>query len=319
MLTNHTTTLTRPHSLFAFALVGIVALTLAFVPRTVMAQETETAEAEDSGPDLQAILQAQSMEDFDEQLKKLKEEGIEPQLEAELELLGAFRSGKPERIREALPNAPPEIDAEKSVLFNDRDEYTGFVKLLELTLALDEGNEEKAKELIGESIWLATRNAQPILQMVDAYKLKKQMADLELPMETEIKTSQGETVTLASLAEGKKALLIDFWASWCGPCIQAMPELGKRAEELEPENVVVVGMNVDDTAEAADEFRKERGFKFPWLMEPEGSPFSKMLQIDSIPRMVLVKPDGKVLFNAHPNDTTSLNEALSELEVSVEL
>ena len=70
-------------------------------------------------------------------------------------------------------------------------------------------------------------------------------------------------------------------------------------------------MNTEN-ADKAEGVRRKRGIEFTWLVEPNGRPLSQMLKINSIPRMILVNPEGKVLFNGHPMDD-ELTTALAEL------
>ena len=120
-------------------------------------------------------------------------------------------------------------------------------------------------------------------------------------LDMDIETSAGAKTSLAKLVEGKHGVLLDFWASWCGPCMRLMPELKKKAKKYEGLGIVVAGMNTEN-ASKAEKVRKEREIGFSWLVEPSGRPFSKMLKINSIPRMILLDPEGKVLFNGHPMD-----------------
>ena len=145
------------------------------------------------------------------------------------------------------------------------------------------------------------------------------MANLRIPMDMKIASADGEEKTLTQWLGGNQALLIDFWASWCGPCIQLMPELRAKAEALPDQGVVVMGMNTDadDPVSKAKKTRSDHKMELmPWLLEPESRPLSQMLMINSIPRMILVSPEGKVLYNGHPMDP-GLKAALAKLEVKI--
>jgi len=145
-------------------------------------------------------------------------------------------------------------------------------------------------------------------------KRQDEMSKLAFPMDTEILGSDGKKHTLASLAKGKKAVLLDFWATWCGPCVRLMPELVKKEEMLKEHGILVAGMNTEQDLEKAENFRKKKKIEMTWLVEPDGRPFSKLLKIDSIPRMIMVSPEGKILYNGHPK-SEELHVALEKFGV----
>lgn len=150
-------------------------------------------------------------------------------------------------------------------------------------------------------------------EMIDAY-----ISDLVLPLDSPLRDLNGEALTLGELVDGNKALLLDFWASWCGPCMRLMPELQKRAVSLSEQGVYVAGVNTDqeEPLEKAAAVKKENNMDMPWLVEAEGMPLSQALMVDSIPRVVLIAPDGRVLFSGHPLDA-ALGDALQELGVDL--
>src|SRR4030095_8499361 len=93
---------------------------------------------------------------------------------------------------------------------------------------------------------------------------------------------------------------------------------------LLPQQVTVVGVNVEAGDEAglvvakkkAQKVKTNQKIDFAWMLEPPDRPFSKMLNIDSLPRAVVVTPDGKILYDGHPDDP-ELAEALKKLDVSL--
>lgn len=160
-------------------------------------------------------------------------------------------------------------------------------------------------------------------QLVDQYQMQLEreaaLANLQVPMSLEIRQPDGSSVSLASLAQGQKAILVDFWASWCGPCMRLMPELLKKQKALAPQGVYVAGLNCEDEdpLAKATQVKSEQGMDMPWLVEDEARTLSRLLQINSIPHMALIGPDGKLLWAGHPMDK-GLNAALAKLGVTLE-
>jgi len=207
------------------------------------------------------------------------------------------------------------FDPTASAGIKSADEVRSFIAYVKAVRAQSQGDEKGFKKQILEAIWLSPAQAPLFIQVIEKIRLESKMAHLKVDLNTVVSMHNGEVTTLADQLGGKKALLIDFWASWCGPCMRLMPELKKKAESLAPQGIVVVGMNKDDENAPAltAKIHDEQGIEFPWLIEPAERPFTKLLEIESIPRMVLINPEGKVLFNGHPQDP-ALWVALQKLD-----
>lgn len=210
------------------------------------------------------------------------------------------------------------FDPAQSAGIKSADDIRAFIEYTKALDALGKKDEAGYKKHVLEAIWLSPTQAQLFAQSIDKGRREAKMETMKIDLKLALVTSTGEATTLGDQMAGKKAVLLDFWASWCGPCIQLMPELKKKAEHLSKHGIVVAGMNKDDeNAEAvAEKVRGEQDIEFPWLIEPADRPFTKMLEIESIPRMVLVGPDGKVLYNGHPQDP-GLWSALQKIDPAI--
>lgn len=106
-------------------------------------------------------------------------------------------------------------------------------------------------------------------------------------------TLEGQTIELSDLRG--KVVVLDFWATWCGPCVQAMPHMEELATEFAGEGLVVLGVN-QDRPNAEDQVRSfvaDRGVSFTQVMDPDHNIGSKY-QVRAIPRTVVIGPEGKI-------------------------
>ncbi|MFM7133346.1 MAG: TlpA family protein disulfide reductase [Planctomycetota bacterium] len=101
----------------------------------------------------------------------------------------------------------------------------------------------------------------------------------------------GNEVTLASLAG--KVVLLDFWATWCGPCKAAMPTIQKLHDEYGPKGVVILGVNTwEQKADAAKDYMASKKFTYGCLLK--GDDLAKAYGVSGIPTLVVIGKDGTV-------------------------
>jgi cytochrome c biogenesis protein CcmG, thiol:disulfide interchange protein DsbE len=65
-----------------------------------------------------------------------------------------------------------------------------------------------------------------------------------------------------------KVVVLNFWATWCPPCVEETPSLNKLEKYIEPRNGVVLGVSVDEDPAAYEKFLKDQGVVFPTFREP---------------------------------------------------
>lgn len=100
----------------------------------------------------------------------------------------------------------------------------------------------------------------------------------------------GRTHSLASLRG--KVVLLDFWASWCGPCRRSMPHIEALHREYGRKGLVVLGVNAEPAAKAKD-YLQANGVTFPTLID-NGGDVGRQFQVSGIPTTVLIDRSGRV-------------------------
>lgn len=99
-----------------------------------------------------------------------------------------------------------------------------------------------------------------------------------------------------SLADLDGPIVVNFWASWCGPCAQEAPHLAALAEQYGPKGVSVVGVNVRDTVVNAEAFEREYGIDYPSWDDESAQIASQFgaLGPAGLPSTVLIDTEHKV-------------------------
>jgi cytochrome c biogenesis protein CcmG, thiol:disulfide interchange protein DsbE len=91
-----------------------------------------------------------------------------------------------------------------------------------------------------------------------------------------------------------KAVYLDFWASWCGPCKQSFPWMNEMQAKYAAQGFAVVGINVDAKQADATSFLQQTPAKFDIAFDAKGAS-PRSYGVKGMPSSVLIGPDGKVL------------------------
>jgi thiol-disulfide isomerase/thioredoxin len=103
---------------------------------------------------------------------------------------------------------------------------------------------------------------------------------------------QGNQVSLSDFT-GQKAVMIDFWASWCGPCKRAMPHTQKVHDDY-GDQVQVLAISLDGSKEEASNFIQSEGYTFTVLWDAKVQDVAEQYSVTGIPHMVFIDKDGNI-------------------------
>jgi thiol-disulfide isomerase/thioredoxin len=113
----------------------------------------------------------------------------------------------------------------------------------------------------------------------------------------EFTSLSGEQVNLASLKG--KVVLIDFWATWCGPCLRVMPDLIETYRQYHDKGFEIIGISLDKDKSQLEKYMQEMGITWQQYYDglAWGNKVARRFGVRGIPHIVLVDKNGAVHFN----------------------
>jgi len=109
-----------------------------------------------------------------------------------------------------------------------------------------------------------------------------------------------------------KVVLVNFWASWCVPCIKEMPGMQRIADALRDRPFVILAINIAEPQRRIQKFLKSMDINFKVLLDKDGSTF-KAWQGRVLPTSFLLDPEGKIRFRAVGPIDWDTDEALATI------
>ncbi|HUB67076.1 MAG TPA: TlpA disulfide reductase family protein [Candidatus Methylacidiphilales bacterium] len=125
---------------------------------------------------------------------------------------------------------------------------------------------------------------------------QKQLVDLKAkPVDLKFTAVDGAAIDLAKMRG--KVILIDFWATWCPPCREEVPDVVAAYKKYHDQGFEVVGISLDQNKDSLLAFTKQNGMTWPQYFDGKGwdNAISKSFGIDAIPAMWLVDKKGMVV------------------------
>src|SRR5215213_9705262 len=216
---------------------------------------------------------------------------------------GKLKSG--EKTEQALAG---ELKAFDDLLAEHKSEKTDdvaqilFMKALLYAQVIE--NQAKASELLKqlETDFPGTAPAKRAPSVIESIAHQAEANKMKANLKTgapfpgfEEKDLDGKPLSVAGLKG--KVVLIDFWATWCGPCVAELPNVLKAYEKYHGQGFEIIGISLDQDKEKLTSFMKEKKMTWPQYFDGKGwqNKLAGKYGVDSIPMTYLVDKEGKII------------------------
>jgi thiol-disulfide isomerase/thioredoxin len=192
-------------------------------------------------------------------------------------------------------------------------EHSDNVVLVEMRLTLVE---ELAKARLIPLLEELAKSKRPEIADLASSRLAaaKMMAEIKAkPLDLKFKAFDGADVDLEKLRG--KVVLIDFWATWCGPCMAEIPNVVKAYEDFKAKGFEIIGISLDEERADLARVLKTKNITWPQYFDGKGweNPYAKKYGIEAIPAMWLVNKAGMVIdTEAQENLPAKIEKLLGE-------
>lgn len=156
-------------------------------------------------------------------------------------------------------------------------------------------------------------NDETIQHIIDSVEKMKGTAEGQKFTDFTMDTPEGTEVRLSDYVGKGKLVLIDFWASWCGPCRNSNPTLVALYNDYKDKGFEIVGVSLDKSKEDWIEAIKEDGITWPQMSDLMRNPgeIAQIYAINSIPHTILVDGEGTIIARGLHGD--QIREKVAEI------
>jgi len=254
------------------------------------------------------LSERESLESFEKSIAEASKQGASRQAILEARFIFHVDRNEDDALAEMAPEFVAQrvkFDLSESEIFGVTEDWLAVVEYVQAIAALKKDDQASFKKHITEAFWLSPKQGVAFAPHIERLRLDMAMKKVRIDFTRAHTTLTGESVTLASIIDSKKALLLHFWSPWSRECEANVGDFIATEKELTSNGipvVTVIGESGPDVFSDIDAIFSALSKKPPgtWINDSDKASMSAQLRIQNVPMMVLVGLDGKILFNGHP-------------------
>lgn len=246
-----------------------------------------------------------------------KAQGVPEQTILEARFLFYVEHKNDQGIIDLLPiweKQEKQFSLDQSEIFATKEDFLAVVEFARALKSLQENKRDDFKKHITEALWLSPGQASAFTPYIETLRLNELIKTAKIDLAAQATDLHKSTpLSLQSVLAKNRALLLHFWSPWSPDCETSINDLSAITAALEKEQVALASLLVDGRTEIlteAKEFLKgqDKPLPGPQLLDRSKDSLAGQLRVTDLPTLVLLSPDGKILFHGKPGSPLLLEK-----------
>ena len=141
------------------------------------------------------------------------------------------------------------------------------------------------------------RERKELKEMVETLEKAQSMEEGSKIQDFSLPAPDGQELSVMSIVKENKLTILDFWASWCGPCRQEMPNMVQLYDMYQPKGLAIIGISLDENHDQWVKAIEEMGMKWPQMSDLKGwnSAAAQQFRVRAIPHIIILDQKGCIV------------------------